>query len=155
MSDPWSCYPVCVAVRDCIDQRRVIDATSLYKAVTGTKQRKMVTGALRQLQNDHPVRWQDPIMKDSLLKRLRGMETVLMDLKIPRLEAHMLLYKIKHGASQPVYFKDKRAAKMHRDDLVENGVKEVVVIMRGPDHWKGESFNKTTNTPSTQKGRRR
>ncbi len=151
MNDPWACYPVCVAVRDSIDRNGAINATALYEAVGGTKQRKMVTGALRQLQNDHPVRWADPIMKDSLLKRLRGMETVLY--QTLKVENRMLLYKIQHGVSQPVYFKDKRTAKMHRDDLVENGAKGVIVIMRGPDHWKGESFNKTTNTPKTQKGR--
>lgn len=151
MTDQYACYPVCVAVRDRIESLNMIVPIALYEAVSGAKQRRLVSGALKQLQHDHPVRWTDPIMTNSLLKRIRGMETVLYETL--KQENRMLLYKIQHGDTHPIYFKDKRTAKDHQFDLIEAGAKSVV-IMRGPDHWKGESFNKTTNTPSTQKNRR-
>ncbi len=151
MTDQWACYPVCVAVRGSIEATGVINATAMYEAVGGTKQRRMVLGALKQLQHDHPVRWTDPIMSNSLLKRIRGMETALYTTM--EVSNRMLLFKIHHGESYPVYFQDRRTAKAHKDELIEAGAKDVIV-MRGPDHWKGESFNKTTNTPRTQKRRR-
>ncbi len=63
------------------------------------------------------------------------------------------LYKIQHGDTEPVFFKDKRTAKIHREALEYDGVPGNIIIMRGPDHWRGESFNITTNTPRTQKHR--
>jgi hypothetical protein len=40
--------------------------------------------------------------------------------------------------AEPHYFQDKMVAKNVRDEDDEKRV-----IMRGPDHWRGESFNTT------------
>lgn len=55
--------------------------------------------------------------------------------------SHLKLFKIDDG-NEPVYFNSKRAAKHKRDTLREEG-RTGVVVMRGPDHRKGESFNKS------------
>lgn len=49
------------------------------------------------------------------------------------------LFKIEAGGD-PVYFDNKRLAKRERDLLHDDG-KTDVVVMRGPDHRRGESFN--------------
>ena len=49
------------------------------------------------------------------------------------------LFKIEAGAD-PVYFDSKRVAKHERDKLIDDG-KTGIVVMRGPDHKRGESFN--------------
>lgn len=54
--------------------------------------------------------------------------------------SHLKLFKIDDG-NEPVYFNSKRAAKHKRDILHAEGRTDIVV-MRGPDHRKGESFNK-------------
>lgn len=51
------------------------------------------------------------------------------------------LFKIDVDGKTPVYFNNKRQAKAERDKLREAGHTQVVV-MRGPDHRRGESFNK-------------
>ena len=40
----------------------------------------------------------------------------------------------------PQYFQSKAAAKEERASLKPAHL----VVMRGPDHWRGESFNKST-----------
>lgn len=42
--------------------------------------------------------------------------------------------------AEPSYFWDKMVAKNFRDELEPANLK----VMRGPDHWRGESFNKST-----------
>jgi len=39
----------------------------------------------------------------------------------------------------PQYFESKRQAKHERDKLAEEHDRDIPV-MRGPDHWKGESY---------------
>ena len=52
------------------------------------------------------------------------------------------LFKVQANPNlAPVYFDSKRAAKHMRDDLNNDAHYSGVVVMRGPDHWKGESFN--------------
>jgi len=47
--------------------------------------------------------------------------------------------------SKPEFFQNKGLAKIRRDRA--HAPKDVGrVIMRGPDHWRGESFNKTMRT---------
>lgn len=41
---------------------------------------------------------------------------------------------------EPQYFSDKMVAKNFRDELEPASL----VVMRGPDHWRGESFNRST-----------
>ena len=66
----------------------------------------------------------------------------------------MRLFKIQSDENAPVYFfPEKRLAKAHRDDLHAQG-KKGVVIMRGPDHWRGESYNITRNTRRNRRTRR-
>ena len=48
------------------------------------------------------------------------------------------LFKIAAG-KEPVYFTNRKAAKHVRDDLNAHG--HSAVVMRGPVHWRGESFN--------------
>lgn len=50
---------------------------------------------------------------------------------------------------KPEYFDHKKLAKIRRDRAYgpENGG----VVMRGPDHWKGESFNVSEQTASSKK----
>ena len=50
------------------------------------------------------------------------------------------LFKVDPDGKTPVYFSNKRQAKAARDKLREEG-HEKAVIMRGPDHIRGESFN--------------
>lgn len=53
--------------------------------------------------------------------------------------AQMLkLFKLvpKKGKGEIIYFNSKDAAKRVRDRKAEEG--EVVLLKRGPDHWKGE-----------------
>lgn len=50
------------------------------------------------------------------------------------------LFKIDVDGKTPVYFNNKRQAKAERDKLRDAG-HETVVVMRGPDHRRGESFN--------------
>ena len=44
--------------------------------------------------------------------------------------------------AEPKFFQSKVAAKKARDELEPANL----VVMRGPDHWRGESFNKTKLT---------
>jgi hypothetical protein len=53
---------------------------------------------------------------------------------------------------EPRYFSNKRGARVFRDERIEAG--ESCVIMRGPDHWRGESFNTSEKTRSSKRGRR-
>jgi len=50
---------------------------------------------------------------------------------------------------KPEYFDNKTIAKVRRDRAY--GPKDGGVVMRGPDHWKGESFNVSKQTPKTAK----
>ena len=43
---------------------------------------------------------------------------------------------------EPLYFHDKKLAKRKRDLLVDK-IGQPVIIMRGPDHWKGETFGQS------------
>ena len=54
------------------------------------------------------------------------------------------LFKVEAGGN-PVYFENKRLAKRERDRLHDDG-KTDIVIMRGPDHRRGESFNVSKQT---------
>lgn len=54
------------------------------------------------------------------------------------------LFKVMEG-EKPVYFNNKRSAKRLRDKLIEAG--KAAVVMRGPDHYRGESFNKSRQMP--------
>lgn len=57
---------------------------------------------------------------------------------------------------KPEYFDNKKLAKIRRDRAYgPDATKHGGVIMRGPDHWKGESFNTATQTPKTVKRSRR
>ena len=47
---------------------------------------------------------------------------------------------------KPEYFDHKQLAKTRRDQVDNGGV-----LMRGPDHWKGESFNISKQTPKTER----
>ena len=47
---------------------------------------------------------------------------------------------------KPEYFDNKTVAKIRRDRVANGGV-----LMRGPDHWKGESFNISKQTPKTER----
>lgn len=54
------------------------------------------------------------------------------------------LFKIQPGKNaDAIYFSCKRRAKKKRDDMTEEG-KVDIVVMRGPDHYRGESFNVPT-----------
>jgi len=48
----------------------------------------------------------------------------------------------------PAHFQSKRDAKKMRDELnaLLASSEPRFVIMRGPDHWRGESFNKSKRT---------
>jgi len=53
------------------------------------------------------------------------------------------------GAEGAFCFQNKRKAKKMRDTIREacnEAAKQKIVIMRGPDHWRGESFNKSRRT---------
>lgn len=50
------------------------------------------------------------------------------------------LFKLIDAEGEPVYFDNKRLAKRKRDELREE-MEGDIIIMRGPDHRKGESFN--------------
>jgi hypothetical protein len=53
---------------------------------------------------------------------------------------------------KPEYFDNKKIAKIRRDRAFgPDAVKHGGVIMRGPDHWKGESFNVSKQTPKTER----
>lgn len=58
------------------------------------------------------------------------------------------------GAKGAWCFDNKPEAKKVRDTIRaacnEKGAK-TIVVMRGPDHWRGESFNKSRKTPSSKK----
>lgn len=60
---------------------------------------------------------------------------------------HLRLFKVLEG-DKPHYFFHKGMAKKFRDALIEAG--KSAVIMRGPDHRKGESFNVSEQTPSSK-----
>ena len=55
--------------------------------------------------------------------------------------SQLLLFKVMQG-SHPVYFQNKMVAKTLRDELESANL----VVTRGPDHWRGESFNKAKRT---------
>lgn len=54
------------------------------------------------------------------------------------------LFKVMKG-DRAVYFEDKQTAKRERDAL-RAATNADTVVMRGPDHWRGESFNVSTRT---------
>ena len=54
---------------------------------------------------------------------------------------------INHG--KPIFCDSKQTAKAVRDLARQGG--ENSVVMRGPDHWRGESFNVSSRTRSHQK----
>ncbi len=59
----------------------------------------------------------------------------------------MKLYKVVFArGGVPIYFANKRDAKAYRD-LHAN-----TVVCRGPDHWRGESFNRNLNPTPSSKG---
>lgn len=58
------------------------------------------------------------------------------------------LYKIVDGTGAPIYFAGKRAARHALEGVREVGMEGV--LMRGPDHWKGESFNDSKQVPTRQ-----
>ena len=49
---------------------------------------------------------------------------------------------------EPQYFQSKAAAKQERDNLRPANL----VVMRGPDHWRGESFNKSRQMRGKRSG---
>ena len=49
------------------------------------------------------------------------------------------LFKVQ-GKATTVYFYSKAGAKEYRDGWNEESL-TVVFVSRGPDHWRGESFN--------------
>lgn len=49
----------------------------------------------------------------------------------------------------PAYYDDKMKAKRHRNQEIERG--NFTVVCRGPDHWRGESFNKAEQTPKSRR----
>lgn len=51
------------------------------------------------------------------------------------------LFKIDVGGD-PIYFDNRRVAKHKRDQMLDEGGTNISV-MRGPDHRRGESFNKS------------
>ena len=63
----------------------------------------------------------------------------IIDRTTIRQRKRLALFKVVDG-DKAYHFSDKQAAKAQRDKLPG------AVVMRGPDHWKGESFN-------TSKGR--
>ena len=55
------------------------------------------------------------------------------------------IFKVVPGPkAKPHYFQNKGAAKKVRD--LSTGYGGLCVVMRGPDHWRGESFNTTKRT---------
>jgi len=48
-------------------------------------------------------------------------------------------FKVKIG-DKTFYFLDKKAAKKARDNS-----DRTCIVMRGPDHWRGETYGPTTN----------
>lgn len=60
------------------------------------------------------------------------------------MKKNLRLFKIEAGGD-PVYFDNKRLAKRERDLMHDQG-KTGVVVMRGPDHRRGESFNVSSQT---------
>ncbi len=68
---------------------------------------------------------------------------------IPKLK----LFKIESG-KMLTYFDNKRLAKRARDQMIEGGASNIVV-MRGPDHRRGESFNVSKQMPKQNLKRRR
>lgn len=48
------------------------------------------------------------------------------------------LFKIEPPKGKPIYFADRRTARIERDRVQVDGQK--LNIFRGPDHWKGETF---------------
>lgn len=53
------------------------------------------------------------------------------------------LFKVMKG-DRAVYFNNKGTAKRERNALIAAGTH--AVVMRGPDHWRGESFNVSKRT---------
>ena len=62
----------------------------------------------------------------------------------PRLRLFKVMKK-----GEPTFFSRKDSAKAERNAQNKNGGS--AVVMRGPDHWRGESFNQ----PSRRIGKRR
>jgi hypothetical protein len=62
------------------------------------------------------------------------------------------LFKVVAGGT-PFYFETKMDAKHYRNMKPSNtsGAYSDSVVMRGPDHWRGESFNKSAVTKSQKK----
>lgn len=56
------------------------------------------------------------------------------------------LFKVGH--TMPAYFNSKKAAKTQRDELnmLLSTHERRFAITRGPDHWRGESFNRSKRT---------
>lgn len=47
---------------------------------------------------------------------------------------------------EPLYFKSKAAAKEARDES-----DRMCIVMRGPDHWRGESYGRPLNQTHSSK----
>lgn len=61
---------------------------------------------------------------------------------------YLRLFKVLEG-DKPHYFFHKGMAKKFRDELEAIG--KPAVVMRGPDHRRGESFNVSKQTPSSKR----
>lgn len=62
----------------------------------------------------------------------------------------MNLFKVELNG-EPFYFADRASAKLHRD-FANREKRYNVVVSRGPDHWRGESFNRNLNPTPSSKG---
>lgn len=51
------------------------------------------------------------------------------------------LFKLHPRGEDPIYFDNMRLAKRKRDVLIEEDPARHVTVRRGPDHWKGETFD--------------
>lgn len=61
------------------------------------------------------------------------------------------IFKVLTPGFDPRYFRYKSQAKRLRDTMIQDQGRTSVVC-RGPDHWRGESFNVSTQTPSSKRG---
>ncbi len=56
------------------------------------------------------------------------------------------LFKIEPPSGDPIYFADRRLARVKRDSLQVDG-EPPFVIYRGPDHRRGETFSHQLSGP--------
>lgn len=60
--------------------------------------------------------------------------------------SQLQLFKVEIDG-KPSYFNSKRNAKKARD-----GATRICIVMRGPDHWRGESYGRSlTQTASSKR----